>query len=87
MIVKLLRWGVSFSSGLVAIAALAQTIDPYYAGQYQLTSLGSVPGVPLRPRARAGGRRRSGVADGCPTDLAMRSTAPPASRSAPRPPA
>ncbi|MBX7131807.1 MAG: hypothetical protein K1X67_03920 [Fimbriimonadaceae bacterium] len=44
---KLLRWGVSFSSGLIAVAALAQIVDPYYAGQYQLTSLGSVPGVPL----------------------------------------
>lgn len=44
---KLVRLGVFLSLGLAAVGALGQTIDPFYAGQYQLTSLGNVPGVPL----------------------------------------
>ena len=44
---QLVRLGLLVSLGSVAVASVGQTIDPFYAGQYQLTSIGSVPGVPL----------------------------------------
>ncbi len=44
---KLVRLGMLLSLGVTTVCAVGQVVEPFYAGHYQLTSLGNVPGVPF----------------------------------------